>query len=354
MTLMPEFQLARPRDVSEAIAASHEHAGSRFIAGGTDLLVQLRHGIDRPDVLIDLSAIEELGKITSGPGGVRIGAGVSIAALARDTTMAARYRAVKEAAEMIAAPGHRAMGTVGGNLCLDTRCIFYNQSEWWRRANGYCLKHRGDVCHVAPQGQHCHAAFAGDLAPALLALGAEVEIAGTKGRRRMPLGDLYVEDGRDHLTLSEDELLVAAHLPPDPPSSTYSKVRVRGAIDYPLAGVAVALGMNEGVVKSLRHRPHGHQFAAFRALRHRCHCRPADRRGGAAGDRALGSEAGAAHAHDQCVGSLSPAGRGGAGTPLDGGIIRRVAVGCGGAGRSVSRHASLAGRLDKRRSDDSN
>ncbi len=252
MTLLPEFQLARPRDVGEAIAARHEHAGSRFIAGGTDLLVQLRHGIDRPDVLIDLSAIEELGKITSGPGGVRIGAGVNIAALARDTTMAANYRAVTEAAEMIAAPGHRAMGTVGGNLCLDTRCIFYNQSEWWRRANGYCLKHRGDVCHVAPQGQHCHAAFAGDLAPALLALAAEVEIAGTKGRRRMPLGDLYVEDGRAHLTLSEDELVVAAHLPPDPPSSTYSKVRMRGAIDYPLAGVAVALGINEGIVKSLR------------------------------------------------------------------------------------------------------
>jgi 4-hydroxybenzoyl-CoA reductase subunit beta len=252
MTLMPEFELARPRDVGEAIAARHEHAGSRFIAGGTDLLVQLRHGIDRPDVLIDLSAIEELGKITSGPGGARIGAGVSIAALARDATMAANYRAVKEAAEMIAAPGHRAMGTVGGNLCLDTRCIFYNQSEWWRRANGYCLKHRGDVCHVAPQGQRCHAAFAGDLAPALLALGAEVEIAGTKGRRRMPLGDLYVEDGRAHLTLSEHELVVAAHLPPDPPPSAYSKVCVRGAIDYPLAGVAVALGMNEGVVKSLQ------------------------------------------------------------------------------------------------------
>jgi 4-hydroxybenzoyl-CoA reductase subunit beta len=252
MTLLPEFQLARPRDVGEAIAARHEHAGSRFIAGGTDLLVQLRHGIDRPDVLIDLSAIEELGEITSGPGGVRIGAGVRIAALARDTTMAANYRAVTEAAEMIAAPGHRAMGTVGGNLCLDTRCIFYNQSEWWRRANGYCLKHRGDVCHVAPQGQHCHAAFAGDLAPALLALGAEGEIAGPKGRRRMPLGDLYVEDGRAHLTLAEDELVVAAHLPPDPPPSTYSKVRVRGAIDYPLAGVAVALGINGGIGKSLR------------------------------------------------------------------------------------------------------
>jgi 4-hydroxybenzoyl-CoA reductase subunit beta len=249
--LMPELHLAQPRDVSEAIAARHEYTGSRFIAGGTDVLVQLRHGIDRPNVLIDLSGIEELSKITSGPGGVRIGASVTIATLAHDAMIATHYSAVTQAAEMIAGPGHRVMGTVGGNLCLDTRCIFYNQSEWWRRANGYCLKHRGDVCHVAPQGQRCHAVFAGDLAPALLALGAEVEIASRKGRRRVPLGDLYVEDGRAHLTLSQDELVVATYLPPDPPPSTYSKVRVRGAIDYALAGVAVALGTNNGIVKSL-------------------------------------------------------------------------------------------------------
>jgi len=250
--LMPEFRLTHPRDVGEAIAARREHAGSRFLAGGTDLLVNVRHGISRPDLLIDLSGIEELAEIKIGDNGVRIGAGVTVAALARNAAIATRYRAVTQAAEMIAGPGHRVMGTVGGNLCLDTRCIFYDQSEWWRRANGYCLKHRGDVCHVAPQGQRCHAAFTGDLAPALLALGAEVEIAATQGRRRMPLSDLYVEDGLKHLTLSDDELIVAVHLPPDPPASAYSKVRVRGAIDYPLAGVAVALGINDGIVKSLR------------------------------------------------------------------------------------------------------
>ncbi len=157
-----------------------------------------------------------------------------------------------QAAEAVGAPGHRVLGTLGGNLCLDTRCIYYNQSEWWRSANGFCLKRHGDTCHVAPQGKRCHAAFTGDLAPALLALGATVEIAGTSGRRRMPLGDLYVEDGLAHLTLGTDELIVAVELPPDPPPSAYEKVRVRGAIDYPLAGVAVALGMADGVVASLR------------------------------------------------------------------------------------------------------
>ncbi len=250
--LLPEFRLAHPRNIAEAIAARSEHPDSRFIAGGSDLLVNLRHGLGRPDLLIDLSGIDELAEIDTGDGGMRIGAGVTIAALARHPTIAAHYRAAKQAAEAIAGPGHRVMGTVGGNLCLDTRCIFYNQSEWWRRANGYCLKHRGEICHVAPQGKRCHAAFTGDLAPALLALGAEVEIAGADGKRRIPLEKLYVEDGLAHLAFAADELVIAVHLPASPPPSLYSKVRVRGAIDYPLAGVAVALSVADGWVKSLR------------------------------------------------------------------------------------------------------
>ncbi len=250
--LMPELHLAHPHNVSDAITTRRKHPSSRFIAGGTDLLVTLRHGLSSPDLLIDLSGIDELAEIEFGAHGLRIGAGVTIAALARNPMIAAHYRAVMEAAEAIAAPGHRVMGTIGGNLCLDTRCIYYNQSEWWRQANGFCLKHCGEICHVAPQGQRCHAAFTGDLAPALLALGAEAEIAGTRGRRRIPLGDLYVEDGRAHLALADDELVVAVHLPLDPPPSAYSKVRVRGAIDYPLAGVAVALSAADGAVKSLR------------------------------------------------------------------------------------------------------
>ncbi|HEY4775361.1 MAG TPA: 4-hydroxybenzoyl-CoA reductase subunit beta, partial [Xanthobacteraceae bacterium] len=251
-TAVPDLRLARPRNVADAIAARRQHAGSRFIAGGTDLLVNVRHGISRPDLMIDLTGIDELAGIEIGAAGARIGAGVTLAALARDPSIAAHYRAVTQAAGAIAGPGHRVMGTVGGNLCLDTRCVYYNQSAWWRQANGFCLKHGGEVCHVAPQGQRCHAAFTGDLAPALLALAAEVEIAGADGRRRIPLGELYVEDGLAHLALGEDELVVAVHLPPNPPPSAYRKVRFRGAIDYPLAGVAVALRASGGVVNALR------------------------------------------------------------------------------------------------------
>ncbi len=251
-TTLPELQLVHPRSVEDAIAARHRNDGSRFIAGGTDLLVNMRRGLGRPPLLIDLLRIEGLAEIALCQSGARIGAMVTVGALARHPEIGRRYRALAEAAKGIAGPGHRAMATVGGNLCLDTRCIYYNQSEWWRRANSYCLKHGGDTCHVAPQGQRCHAAYTGDLAPALLTLGAQVEIAGVHSRRRVPLGELYVEDGRAHLALAPDELVLAVHLPADPPASSYEKVRVRGAIDYPLAGVAVALGMIDRRVGLLR------------------------------------------------------------------------------------------------------
>ena len=249
---MSKFRLAQPATVEEAIAALRDHPGAKFVAGGTDLLVNMRHNIISPDLLVDLSGVGELTEIDTDTHGVTIGAGVTIATLARNATIATRYQALAQAAAAIAAPGHRAMGTVGGNLCLDTRCVYYNQSEWWRKANAYCLKNRGDTCHVAPQGQRCHAAFTGDLAPALLALGAEISIAGAQGYRRVPLSELYVEDGMAHLTLTEAELIVAVHLPSDAPPSAYAKVRTRAAIDYPMAGVAVALSASGTNVSSLR------------------------------------------------------------------------------------------------------
>jgi len=249
---LAEFRLVQPRTVKEAIASSLNQPGSRFIGGGTDLIVNMRRGIIYPDLLIDLSTIDELTKITTDDFGLTIGAGVTLAALAHNIEIAGRYHALAQAAEAIAAPGHRIMGTVGGNLCLDTRCIYYNQSEWWRKANAYCLKNRGDVCHVAPQGQRCHAAFAGDLAPALLVFGAEIDIIGPQGQRRIPLEQLYIEDGKAHLALAGGEVLVAVHLPLNPPPSAYAKVRQRAAIDFPLAGVAVALAATGLNVNSLR------------------------------------------------------------------------------------------------------
>lgn len=251
-TALAELRLAQPATIKEAVATLLSHPRSRVVAGGTDLLVNIRRGISGPDLLVDISGIGELAEINATVDGLKIGAGVTIAAIASNALIATRYRALAQAAGAIAAPGHRSLGTLGGNLCLDTRCIYYNQSEWWRNANSYCLKNRGDTCHVAPQGTRCHAAFTGDLAPALLVLGAEVDIVGAQGARRIPLQELYVEDGRAHLALAAGELVAAIHLPADPPVSSYAKVRVRGAIDYPLAGVAVALAPSGASIGSLR------------------------------------------------------------------------------------------------------
>jgi len=248
----PAFRLVRPHTIADAVAACADRAESRFVGGGTDLLVNMRRGICQPDQLIDLSGIGELTEIRATGDGVVIGAGVTIADLASHDVIAARYRAVAQAAASIAGPGHRNSGTVGGNLCLDTRCIYYNQSEWWRSANAYCLKRHGDTCHVAPQGQRCHAAYCGDLAPALLVLGAEIEISSTRGTRRTFLSSLYIEDGKAHLALAADELITAVHLPADVPSSAYAKIRTRAAIDFPLAGVAVALAASADTIVSLR------------------------------------------------------------------------------------------------------
>ncbi len=252
MELLPDFRVATPVSIAAALAAGKRHPGGRFVAGGTDLMVNLRHGIGAPTALIDLRAIPELRGIASGTGGMSIGAAVTLAELAAHPAVAAHYPAVAAAAAAVGAPAHRAAGTVGGNLCLDTRCMFYNRSAWWREANSFCLKHEGDTCHVAPTGKRCHAAFSGDLAPALLVHDAAVEIAGPDGLRRQPLADLYAEDGAAHLRLAPGEFLVRVALPPDPWPSAYAKARARGAIDFPLAGVAVALRRDGDTVAGLR------------------------------------------------------------------------------------------------------
>ena len=254
MQLLPPFRLARPHDLAEASAILAGDPNARVLAGGTDLVANLRDGLVAPSTLVDLGAIEELAGVHIGPHGLRIGARVTLARLAADVQIGTLYPAIAEAAASVAGPAHRSVATVGGNLCLDTRCVFYNQSEWWRRANRYCLKYRGDVCHVAPQGASCQAAYSGDLAPALLAFEAEVEIAGAGGSRRIALSDLYVEDGAAHLALRPGELVAAVHVPAAKAQlrSGYRKARVRGAIDFPLAGVAAALCMEAGVLESLR------------------------------------------------------------------------------------------------------
>jgi 4-hydroxybenzoyl-CoA reductase subunit beta len=253
MEQMPTFAVRRPTSIAKAAALLASEPRARLLAGGTGLLPNLRRGIERPIMLVDLGAVHDFANIAVTDTGLSLGAGTTLSRLAADEHVAHRYRAVAEAARAVAGPSHRSVATVGGNLCLDTRCVFYNQSEWWRATNDYCLKRGGKVCHVAPQGSRCHAAFSGDLAPALLALGAEVELVASRSTRCIGLESLYRDDGAAHLTIAADEVLARVLLSAPPPGlvSGYRKASVRGAIDFPLAGVACALLIRDSELAEL-------------------------------------------------------------------------------------------------------
>lgn len=240
---LPDFQVLRPRTLAEATECLGEHDGEiRVIAGGTDLLPSLKQKLFAPRYLLDVKPLGELRYLRNGSG-LEIGALATVASVAGSLEVRRDFPVLAEAARTVASPVLRHMGTLGGNLCLDTRCRWYNQSEFWRQSCGYCLKRNGAVCHVAPGGRRCWAVYSGDTAPALLALGAEVEIASPRGVHRRPLGELYTGDSAAGLRLAGDEILTRVFVPAASQGlrGAYLKFRLRGSIDYPLAGVAVAL-----------------------------------------------------------------------------------------------------------------
>jgi 4-hydroxybenzoyl-CoA reductase subunit beta len=267
MDALPEFELLRPQSVEEALKARVAHPDARLLGGGTDLIVNIRRGIVAPPVLIDMTGVAELRAIKADVRALEIGAAVTLSELAAHPDVIGHYPVVAQAAHVIAGPTHRNMGTVGGNLCLDTRCIYYNQSEWWRAANAHCLKTTGTICHVAPKSRGvCFATFSGDLAPALLTLGAEVDLVGPSGRRTVPLASLYIGfarqdepvtqtrgDGKTFLSLRAGEFVTAARATNTPGlRSGYDKIRIRRSIEYPVCGVAVALRREGDTLVELR------------------------------------------------------------------------------------------------------
>jgi 4-hydroxybenzoyl-CoA reductase subunit beta len=253
MTPLSDFRLVLPATLSEAIAARHEYPGARLLAGGTDIVTNLRHGICDAPTLIDITGLPDFQDIAIERDGLHIGAGVTLERLSEDPLVTVHAPALAEAARQVAGPAHRTVATLGGNLCLDTRCVHFNQSAWWRQSDGFCLKYRGDRCRIAPAGSRCHAAYSGDTAPVLLVLGATVELGGGSGKRRVALESIFNEDGAAHLGLGDDEVLLGVRIPTDSRLVTgYEKARLRGAIDFPIAGVAVSLRREEDRLAELR------------------------------------------------------------------------------------------------------
>ncbi len=250
---LSEFQLFRPKTIQSAVALLAQHKGDiQVLAGGTDLLPSMRQKLFAPKYVLDIRGVEELKRIrVLAGGGLEIGALVTLSQIEDSEFIRRNYPVLRKAAMTIASPILRNMGTIGGNICLDTRCLWYNQSYAWRTSCGFCIKKDGSLCHVAPGGSKCWAVFSGDTPPALLCLGAEIEIAGPGGTRRIALADLYTGLGDTRLKIAKDEMLTRVFIRESMSGyrGAYQKLRVRGSIDYPLAGVAV-------IVKSSgRHAP---------------------------------------------------------------------------------------------------
>ena len=247
MMRLPAFTYLRPRELGEACALLAEHGeDAALVAGGTDLFPKLKRRQIAPTVLVSLHGIEELRGIRVN-GGVTMGAGARIAEVESHPALTGPYAALASAAAVIASPQIRNAGTVGGNLCLDVRCDFYDRTPGWRESVGYCLKAGGaDVCRLASGGSRCWAISTSDLAPVALALDGTLRLVSVRGDRHVPAADLYRDDGLAHLTVARDEIVTELSVPPtDGLRAIYLKLRRRGSIDFALVGVAAAVRLDE-------------------------------------------------------------------------------------------------------------
>jgi 4-hydroxybenzoyl-CoA reductase subunit beta len=251
MMRCPPFDYRAPDSIEEVVAIlDGEGPRAKVIAGGTDLVPNMKRRHQNPAVLIALRKVQELRSFKNGHG-VELGAALTLAALGDDHRLDP-WRALRCAANSVATPHIRNAGTLGGNLCLDTRCNYYNQSQEWRQAIDFCLKKDGATCWVATASKRCVAVSSTDTAPALIALDAKVRLVSAGGEREVALADLYRNDGIDYLTRSPDEILAEVRIP-EGWRSSYWKLRRRGSFDFPVLGVAVAARLaGDGTVQEAR------------------------------------------------------------------------------------------------------
>lgn len=252
MMRLPKFDFHMPTSVDQAVhMAAEANGGAAFVAGGTDLYPNMKRRQQTPRVVISVMDIPALRGIGGGPeSGATIGACTTLTELAGHPLVREHYRALWEAVNLISTPLLRNMGTIGGNVLLDTRCNYYDQNYEWRRGINFCMKKDGQICWVAPSSPRCWAVQSSDTVPVLVALGAALRLQSPRGERVVPAASFYRDDGIRHVDRQADELLTQIVLPPaDGWKATYRKLRRRGAFDFPVLGVAVRLRLDHGVVE---------------------------------------------------------------------------------------------------------
>ena len=237
---LPKFEYLEPKTLKEAThALASDTKGSVLIAGGTDLLVNMKHRVIQPKQVINLKSIPKLAYISNGKGGLRIGTLTTLHEIASSLVIQDKFPALCQAATEVGAYAHQTMGTLGGNLCQGNRCRFYNQSAFWRGVKSPCYKAGGSVCHVVRKPKECHSAYCGDMAPVLIALDAQVRVASPKGERVFPLSKLYTHDGKKPLSLRKGEILKEIFIPPPSGKTLYLKWRLRESIEFPIVSLAL-------------------------------------------------------------------------------------------------------------------
>ncbi|MCB9647804.1 MAG: FAD binding domain-containing protein [Deltaproteobacteria bacterium] len=255
MLRLPQFEVAEPASVDEAVQILKAHEGrARPMAGGTDLMPNMKHEIVVPEVVVGLWRIPGLKGVRIEEGAMHIGALTTLDELAQHPDVQAYLPALAEAVGMVAGPQLRRMGTIGGNVCLDTRCVYINQTYFWRQALGFCLKKDGTVCHVVKGGRRCVAAASNDSAPVLTLLDTRLLVQSAAGIREVALADFYVANGAFNQAREPDDLVTEIVVPLPAPGTlmAYTKLRTRAAIDFPELGVAVrALPGPDGLLTEL-------------------------------------------------------------------------------------------------------
>jgi 4-hydroxybenzoyl-CoA reductase subunit beta len=252
---LPRLRYLRPGSPGEAAAAAADlGARAMLVAGGTDLYPKLKRRQFEPDTLVGLSHLRELREVHGdAAAGFEVGALVTLRAASADPALASAHPGYAEAAGLVSSPPLRNVGTIGGNLCVDTRCNYYDMTYEWRKSIGFCMKKDGDICLVAPSSPRCWAVSSSDTAPVALALGATVVLAGPDGTRELPVAELYRDDGIEYLAKQPFEVVTSLRLPPrDGVRSAYVKLRRRGSIDFPIAGAGVALQLDGKTVRWAR------------------------------------------------------------------------------------------------------
>jgi len=256
MLRLPPFRYLAPRNLDEAARMlAGEGSQAMLVAGGTDLYPNMKRRQFTPPVLIGLRQVAALKQISGSPEqGYRLGAGVTLTTIAEHPALQEYYPALTMAAGSVSTPQLRNMGTIGGNVLLDTRCNYYNQTEFWRQSIGYCMKKDGAICLVAPSSPRCWAISSADTAPVLISLNAQARLVSVDGERVIPLRELYRDDGMQPYTKADNEILSEIILPPSAGwRSVYLKLRRRGSFDFPLLGVAAALRFaDDGTVADAR------------------------------------------------------------------------------------------------------